>query len=740
MAGLRLTISAIAAETELDSLFRKLTRLNLNDRALIDRAFQKAQIAHDGQYRKSGAPFITHCVAVAQILAEMNLDAESIAAALLHDTIEDTDVTRQEISEEFGETIHNLVVTVTKLAKLPTGETNQRSHRDKEYMRKMLLTMGDDVRAVLIKLADRLHNMRTLGYLSYEKRKNIAQETLDIFAPLANRLGIWQFKWELEDLSFRFINPEEYQRIAERIDSRRQEREDDISSSIQYLRREMEKHGINEAQFTGRPKHIYSIFHKMQRKETSFEKIYDIRAVRIIVDTVPECYLCLGIVHNLWRPIPSEFDDYIAAPKDNFYQSLHTAVLDHEGKTIEIQIRTREMHENAEYGIAAHWRYKEGGTDSGKDPHYENRLKFIRRLMEFGEEIPEDDENFLNTMKTEVFDGRVYVFTPNGDIVDLPAGATPIDLAYSIHTEVGHHCRGAKVMGNLVNLNYRLQNADQVEILTSKRSSPSLDWLNPHLGYVKTSRARSKIRQWYRKQNFEHHIALGRESLERELKRIGMLERMTYDQIAGLFKYDVVDKFLAAIGSGDINTSQIAGRILETEQKVQQEKEREGGLEVLIRPRVSSHPSSDTGIKVDGMSGLLIHLARCCNPMPGDPIVGFIARGKGVSVHHANCANLKAIDEPERLLEVSWDQTDHLRLFLVPISIIAYDRAGLMRDISTLLADEKINLSEVSVTTKQEIATFQLTMEIVDLTQLGKVMTRVEDIPSVIEVFRRQSI
>jgi len=737
---LRLTISAIAADTELDSLFRKLTRLNLNDRALIDRAFHKAEVAHEGQSRKSGAPYITHCIAVAQILAEMNLDAESIAAALLHDTIEDTDVTSQEIAEEFGETIHSLVVTVTKLTKLPTGEANQRSHRDKEYMRKMLLTMGDDVRAVLIKLADRLHNMRTLGYLNYEKRKNIAQETLDIFAPLANRLGIWQFKWELEDLSFRFLNPAEYQRIAERIDSRRPEREDDIGSIIQFLRRELEKHGINDAQFTGRPKHIYSIFHKMQRKETSFEKIYDIRAVRIILDTVPECYLCLGIVHNLWRPIPSEFDDYIAAPKDNFYQSLHTAVLDQEGNTIEIQIRTREMHENAEYGIAAHWRYKEGGTDSGKDPHYENRLKFIRRLMEFGDELPEDDENFLNTMKTEVFEGRVYVFTPNGDIVDLPAGATPIDLAYSIHTEVGHHCRGAKVMGNLVNLNYRLQNADQVEILTSKRSSPSLDWLNPHLGYVKTSRARSKIRQWYRKQNFEHHIALGRESLERELKRIGMLERMTYEQIASLFKYEGVDKFLAAIGSGDINTSQIAGRILETEQKVQQEKEREGGLEVLIRPSVTTHPRLDTGIKVDGMSGLLIHLARCCNPMPGDPIIGFITRGKGVSVHHVNCANLKVIDEPERLLDVSWDQTDHLRLFLVPISIIAYDRAGLMRDISTLLADEKINLSEVSVTTKQEMATFQLTMEIGDLTQLGKVMTRVEDIPSVIEVFRRQSI
>ena len=714
--------------------------MNLNDRALIERAYLKAQIAHEGQFRKSGAPFITHCVAVAQILAEMNLDAETIAAALLHDAIEDTSVTSKQIREEFGESICGLVETVTKLARLPTGDTKQRSQRDKEYMRKMLLTMGDDVRAVLIKLADRLHNMRTLGYLPSDKRQQIAQETMDIFAPLANRLGIWQFKWELEDLSFRFLHPENYERIARRIDAHRQEREEDISSIVQFLRRELEKHGITDAQFAGRPKHIYSIFSKMQKKETSFGQIYDIRAVRVIVDTVPQCYLSLGIVHNLWRPIPSEFDDYIAAPKDNFYQSLHTALLDKEGKTIEIQIRTREMHMNAEYGIAAHWRYKEGGRDGVRDPHYEERLNFIRRLMEFGSELPEDDENFLNTMKTEVFEGRVYVFTPKGDIVDLPAGATPIDLAYHIHTEVGHHCRGAKVLGNLVNLNYRLQNADQVEILTSKRSSPSLDWLNPHLGYVKTSRARSKIRLWYRKQNFEHHVTLGRESLERELKRIGVLERMTYEQIAALFKFDDSDKFLAAIGSGDINTSQIAGRILETEQKARLEQEREDGLEVLIRPRLTPHPSADTGVRVDGMSGLLINLARCCNPMPGDPIVGFITRGRGVSVHHENCTNIKALDEPERLLEVSWENTDSLRFYRVPISIIAYDRAGLMRDISTLLADEKINLSEVAVSTKQEVATFQLTMEISDLTRLSRVMTRVEDIPSVIEVFRRQSI
>ncbi len=714
--------------------------MNLNDRALIERAYLKAQIAHEGQFRKSGAPFITHCVAVAQILAEMNLDAETIAAALLHDAIEDTSVTSKQIREEFGESICGLVETVTKLARLPTGDTKQRSQRDKEYMRKMLLTMGDDVRAVLIKLADRLHNMRTLGYLPSDKRQQIAQETMDIFAPLANRLGIWQFKWELEDLSFRFLHPENYERIARRIDAHRQEREEDISSIVQFLRRELEKHGITDAQFAGRPKHIYSIFSKMQKKETSFGQIYDIRAVRVIVDTVPQCYLSLGIVHNLWRPIPSEFDDYIAAPKDNFYQSLHTALLDKEGKTIEIQIRTREMHVNAEYGIAAHWRYKEGGRDGVRDPHYEERLNFIRRLMEFGSELPEDDENFLNTMKTEVFEGRVYVFTPKGDILDLPAGATPIDLAYHIHTEVGHHCRGAKVLGNLVNLNYRLQNADQVEILTSKRSSPSLDWLNPHLGYVKTSRARSKIRLWYRKQNFEHHVTLGRESLERELKRIGVLERMTYEQIAALFKFDDSDKFLAAIGSGDINTSQIAGRILETEQKARLEQEREDGLEVLIRPRLTPHPSADTGVRVDGMSGLLINLARCCNPMPGDPIVGFITRGRGVSVHHENCTNIKALDEPERLLEVSWENTDSLRFYRVPISIIAYDRAGLMRDISTLLADEKINLSEVAVSTKQEVATFQLTMEISDLTRLSRVMTRVEDIPSVIEVFRRQSI
>ncbi len=731
---------SVTPEIELDSLFRKLHRPNPNERALIERAYKKAEAAHAGQFRKSGAPFITHCLTVSQILADMNLDAETIAAALLHDVVEDTDVGIGEIREEFGETVSSLVETVTKLARLPTASAHQRSQRYKEYIRKIFLTMGDDVRAVLIKLADRLHNMRTLIHLPAEKQYYISRETMDIFAPLANRLGIWQIKWELEDLSFRFLEPEEYERIAQQIDSHRSDREDNIQNVIQYLRHELGKNGIKDAHLAGRPKHIFSIYSKMQRKGTSFEQIHDIRAVRIIVDTVPQCYLALGIVHNLWRPIPSEFDDYIASPKDNFYQSLHTALLDNDGKTIEIQIRTREMHENAEYGIAAHWRYKEGRRGDGHDPQYEKRLNFIRRLMEFGNETSADDDNFLDTLKTEVFEGRVYVFTPQGDIVDLPAGATPIDLAYYIHTEIGHHCRGAKVMGNLVNLNYRLQNADQVEILTSKRSSPSLDWLNPHLGYVKTSRARSKIRLWYRKQNFEHHITLGRESLERELKRIGFLERLTYEQIAALFKFDDVDKFLAAIGSGDINTSQIAGRILETEQKDSQNQRGENSLESLLRPRLTPHPNENSGVKVAGMSGLLINLARCCNPMPGDQIIGFITRGRGLTVHHENCSNIKAIDEPERLLEVSWDKTDSVRLYSVPISIIAYDRSGLMRDISTLLADEKINLSEVSVSTKQEIATLQLTLEISDLTQLGRVMTRVEVIPSVIEVYRRQPV
>ncbi len=718
----------------LETLLQALPGLTPNDQLLIERAYCRAEQAHEGQLRKSGEPFFTHCVAVAHILAEMHLDAEAIAAALLHDTLEDTNLTRQELYGEFGENVAALVDGVTKLTNLPFNvEHSRQNSRELEYIRKMLLAMGDDVRVVLVKLADRLHNMRTLGYMPPAKQRAIAQETLDIFAPLANRLGIWQIKWELEDLSFRYLNPDDYKRIASRIAERRTDREEYMDRVTSVLRKELDRYGLSTATITGRPKHMYSIYKKMQRKKLPFEQIYDVRAVRVILPTTPDCYLALGIVHNLWRPIPGEFDDYIAAPKDNFYQSLHTAVLDSKGKTVEVQIRTWEMHENAEYGIAAHWRYKEGRKQHDDD--FERRLSFLRRLMEFGPEV-DNAESFVNTMKSEVFEDRIYAFTPKGDIYDLPVGATPIDFAYHIHTEIGHRCRGAKVHGRLVGLDYQLQTGDQVEILTANRGGPSLDWLNPSLGYVKTTRARSKIRLWFRKLNREKHLANGRELLERELKRLGLLDSMAFDAVAALFDYDKVDDFMVAIGGGDINSSQIATRILEMERKHQKEDLIETMLQPTQRPAIRE-PHTNGAISIQGASGLLTSLARCCSPMPGDDIVGYVTRGRGVTVHRRDCSNIVSGAEAERLVDVTWEQELNEQRYSVPVEIIAYDREGLMRDISILISDAGVNMTSVNVNTRQNIATFQLVIEIRSVDQLTRILTQLESVENVVEARRR---
>jgi GTP diphosphokinase / guanosine-3',5'-bis(diphosphate) 3'-diphosphatase len=720
----------------LQTLYNSLPDLSPTDRSLIERAYHKAETAHAGQFRKSGEPYFTHCVAVAQILADMKLDAEAIAAALMHDLLEDTPVTKDELQHEFNKKIAALVDGVSKWKNLPINSGKQRTDRELEYIRKMLLAMSDDVRVVLVKLADRLHNMRTLGYMAEHKQHEIARETMDIFAPLANRLGIWQIKWELEDLSFRYMEPEDYKQIAASIAERRTDREAYMQGVIQTLREELQKHGIENPTISGRPKHIYSIYSKMRRKKLPFDQIYDVRAVRVIVNTVPQCYLVLGVVHNLWRPIPGEFDDYIAAPKDNFYQSLHTAVLDDKGKTVEVQIRTWEMHEHAEYGIAAHWRYKEGNRRK-RDEDFERRLTYLRRLMEFGPSV-EDPQTFVDTIKSEVFQDRVYAFTPKGDVVDLPVGSTAIDFAYHIHTEIGHRCRGARVHGRVVNLSYQLQTGDQVEIITSKRGGPSLDWLNPNLGYVKTSRARDKIRTWFRKQNREKHVLLGRELLERELKRLGLINTMSFDAVANLFSVEKVDDFLAAVGAGDINSAQITNHILEIEHKKQQEK---AAAEMLLKPKLSPTPMpsrNGTGaIDIMGTSGLLVNLARCCHPMPGDPIIGYITRGRGVSVHRMDCANVNGHLEAERLVDVTWGRADDNQRYSVPIEIIAYDREGLMRDIGTLIADEQVNITAMNVSTRQDIATLQLTVEIHSATQLARILTRLEYISNVVEVRRR---
>lgn len=732
--------TATAPVMDLDSLLATQPDLNPHDRALIERAYHKAETAHEGQTRKSGEPYFTHCVAVARILAEMKLDAEAIAAALMHDIIEDTPVTYEDLQKEFGKTIANMVNSVTKLTKLPinvektsnNGKRPRDNDRELEYIRKMLLTMGDDVRVVLIKLADRLHNMRTLGYMPPHKQVQIARETVEIFAPLANRLGIWQIKWELEDLCFRYLEPEAYRSIANKIDERRADREQYVANIGTRLKEELIKHGITNAMISARPKHINSIYRKMQRKSLPFEEIFDVRAIRVIVDTIPQCYLILGIVHNLWRPIAQEFDDYIAAPKDNFYQSLHTAVIDNQGKIVEVQIRTWEMHEHAEYGVAAHWRYKEGGKH---DEKFQKRLNYLRRLMEFGPDVSNDPEAFMDMLKSEVFQDRVYAYTPKGDIIDLPVGSTPVDFAYHIHTEIGNRCRGAKINGHLVSLNTPLKTGDQVEVITSKRGGPSMDWLNPDLGYVHTTRASSKIRQWFRKLNRDKHITLGREVVERELKRLGVLDSMTFEAVSHLFDIKQVDDFMAAVGAGDINAAQIAHRVLDEERNHQKFKD----VTDLVRKSRSQKENSG-GVNILGTGGLLVNIANCCNPMPGDEITGYITRGRGVTVHRQDCPNILTIPDRERLIDVSWGGVDQESKFAVPVEIVAYDREGLIRDISTIIADEKVNIAEVRVSTRQEIATFHITMEIGNNQQLTRILSKIQQLRSVVETYRCHTV
>ena len=727
---------------DLESLLNSLIEVNPIEADLVAAAYQRAESAHENQRRKSGEPYFTHCVAVASILAEMKLDAETIAAGLLHDVVEDSDVSLEELSREFGTTIAKLVDGVTKLKRLPiknvspAGSARRSSaiNREMEYIRKMLLTMGDDVRVVLVKLADRLHNMRTLGYMPRAKQRAVARETMDIFAPLANRLGIWQIKWELEDLSFRYLNPEAYRSIAKALHERRDEREDYVRRIKNRLTSELRKARITEVTISARPKHIYSIYSKMTRKDLPLEQIYDIRGMRVLVDSLAECYLALGIVHNLWRPIPGEFDDYIANPKDNFYRSLHTAVHDDEGKTVEVQIRTWEMHEDAEYGIAAHWRYKEG--DNGHDQAFEQRLAYLRRLMEFGPEV-NDALQFVDTAKTEVFQDRVYSVTPNGDIIDLPVGATPIDFAYHIHTDIGNRCRGAKVNGRLMPLNYKLNMGDQVEILTAKRGGPSMDWLNPDLDYAVTNRARTKIRHWLRKQNRDKHIVMGREVLERELKRLGVLDKVAFESVARLLGVEKLDDFLASIGAGDVTGSQITNRVLEEERRKSAESLSE---EELLKPRGKPlGASAAKGVSIMGAGGLLVNLARCCSPMPGDIIIGYITRGRGVTVHQTSCPNITAMPETERLIDVAWGPEEEEQHYLVPVEVVAYDGEGLLREISTIIADQHVNIASVDVATRNHMATLKLQLEISNNKQLTRILSKIDLIPSVVEARRRNT-
>jgi len=718
------------------------------DRELIMRAYQFAEQAHSGQRRASGEPYITHCVAVAAILAEMLVPPAVVIAGLLHDIVEDTSRTLADIRREFGDEVAHLVDGVTKLTNLPRVERGDQHLEEQdepdndgddplisiesdprgrkkdlrnETLRKTFMAMGDDIRVVLIKLADRLHNMRTLGFMPENKRKRIAQETLDIFAPLANRLGIWRIKWELEDLAFRYINPDKYKEIAENLAERREDREHKIDQILARLRALLDQSNI-QVEISGRPKHIYSIYRKMVEKGRPFEMVRDLRGVRLIVQDIPSCYAALGVIHTHWRPIPHEFDDYIASPKDNFYQSLHTAVLYDDGKPLEVQIRTSDMNQRAEYGIAAHWRYKERGK---RDDDYEQRINWLRKLMEWRQEV-EDAQEFVDGMKTDVFQDRVYVFTPRGDIIDLPTGATPIDFAYHVHTEIGNRCRGAKLNGKLVTLDYPLKTGDQIEILTAKQGGPSRDWLNPTLGLVKTQRARSKIRQWFKIQDREQNLIQGKSILDKELRRLGVVG-VDLEDLSQYFEFKNVEELYVGLGCGDLPL----GRIINKLSEVEEDKD-------LLR---ELHPTVETkkditGVTVLGLKGILTNFARCCNPAPGDEIVGYITRGRGATIHRLDCPNVARMRDrdKERIVKVSWGEAQ--KTYPISIQVKAYDRQGLMGDIYNIVNNENVNMLDVDVKVTHNLASIKMIIEVGDVAQLSRILTRIENLPNVMEAHR----
>ena len=689
--------------------------------AVVEDAYHFAAEAHQGQVRKSGEPYLEHPLQTALILVELQLDASSLAAALLHDIPENCGMPIAEIEAKFGPEIGKLVDGTTKLGKVSWQAPGTVAREAQaENLRKMLVAMAEDLRVVFIKLADRLHNMRTLDALSPEKQRSIAQETLELYAPLAHRLGIWELKWQLEDLSFRYLEPEKYRRIANLVAARRAQRESFITQVIEVLRKEFEKVGLR-AEISGRPKHIYSIHQKMERYSTlgkHFDDIHDLLALRVLVGTVPDCYSAVGIIHSLWRPLPEGFDDYIANPKPNGYQSLHTAVMCFGTTPLEVQIRTRDMHYVAEYGVGAHWRYKEGEK---KDDHFEERIGWLRQLVDWHRELSGAEE-FLESVKTDIFIDQVFVYTPKGEIKDLPRGATPLDFAYRVHTELGHRCIGAKVNGRLVSLDYELKNGDVVEIMSTKgEKGPSRDWLNPHLGFVKTSHAREKIRQWFKKQERSENIERGRQLLDKELRNLGItIER---EELASLCNYSNVDDFLAAIGYGGITTHQVALRLT-----AQQEPPK-------VTVEVTQPKPVTSAVRVLGVGDLVTHLAQCCHPVPGDKIIGYITRSRGVTIHRHDCYNVLNEDEKDRLVPVEWGKTDSL--YPVKIQVEAWDRVGLMRDITTIVADEKVNISSVSLVNHDDHSvSADFTLETEGLAQLSRLFRKIEAVRGVISIIR----
>lgn len=714
----------------IDTIHTYLPQAKCDD---VTKAYNLAEEAHKDQRRVSGEPYILHPLAVAQILADMKIDTTTITASLLHDVVEDTSYTLEDIKKMFDKEVAFLVDGVTKLSRL-----NYRTKEDQQLnsMRKMFLAMAKDVRVVVIKLADRLHNMRTLRYMRSDKQKRIAQETLEIFAPLAHRLGIFNIKWELEDLSFRYLEPDKYYDLVDQMKQKRHVREEIVNEAIDVLKKALDDAHIH-CEINGRPKHFYSIYKKMKKDNRDLSQVYDLFAIRVIVDDVKDCYGVLGIVHSLWKPLPYRFKDYIAMPKPNNYQSLHTTVIGTRGQPVEIQIRTWEMHRIAEYGVAAHWRYKEGNQTANKDA-FDEKMGWLRNLLEWQD--TSNPKEFVNALKLDAFSDEVFVFSPRGDVIDLPQGSIPIDFAYRIHTDVGHRCVGAKINGKIVPLDYKLKNGDIIEIITSKVGKPSLDWLN----IVGSSESRSKIRSWFKKENREENIAKGLDALERECKRLGhdwkalnvggRLGRVAKQMNAGS-----EDDLVAAVGYGGFAVNTVLIKLLELHKKdLQKQEEKTNSLAALEKLKTKKPVKHNgTGILVKGEPGLLVRLAKCCSPVPGDPIIGFITRGRGVSVHRADCPNVThGQNDVDRLIDVEWDYDGNER-FEVNMEIVAYDRTGIMAEIMATLAEMKISILSVNAKTSDtKNVTIHMGISIKDLAQFEFVATKIRRLKDVYAVER----
>ncbi|TFZ39542.1 bifunctional (p)ppGpp synthetase/guanosine-3',5'-bis(diphosphate) 3'-pyrophosphohydrolase [Soehngenia longivitae] len=716
----------------LENLLLKIEQYNPQaDLELIIRVYNFAEAAHQGQVRNSGEKYFIHPFQVAMILADLNMDTATIAAGLLHDVIEDTEYTYEDIKKEFGEEIADLVEGVTKLKKL---EYKTKQENQAENLRKMVIAMAKDIRVIIIKLADRLHNMRTLEYMTEKKKKEKALETLEIYAPIAHRLGMSKLKWELEDLSLRYLDPDNYYDLVDKVSKKRREREAYIEEVIKVLYEKLGEVNI-KCEINGRPKNFYSIYKKMMYQGKAFEEIYDLTAIRILVDTVKDCYGALGVVHTLWKPLPGRFKDYIAMPKPNMYQSLHTTVIGYKGEIFEVQIRTYEMHKTAEYGIAAHWKYKEGYS---KSTNFDEKLTWLRQLLEWQTDLS-DPKDFMDTLKIDFFTDEVFVFTPKGDVINLPEGSTPIDFAYRVHTDVGNKCVGAKVDNRIVPLNYKLQNGNIVEIITSPNSAgPSRDWLN----IVKSTQAKNKIKQYFKYKERDANIEKGKDILEKEIKRLGykpqdVLKEDWLKTVANKMSIVSVEDLYASIGYGNISVNQVINKLKDQHGDIFKPNEADLIEQKIQKSENKSRKKSNQGVRLEGVDNIKIKFAKCCNPLPGDDIIGFITKGRGVSIHRTDCPNLKSImSERERLINVYWD-TEKSTSYQAEIKVKAQDREGLLADITSKLNELDAGLLSLNAKkAKDKTVAIRIVLEIKNKDELNELIKKLKRIKNIQEVYR----